>query len=92
VVDFVTEFMHSGKVVAAICHGPWVLVETGLLRGKKVTSYPSIKTDLKNAGALWEDNEVVVDKGLITSRNPNDIPAFNKKIVEEILEGVHAVR
>ena len=92
VVDFVTEFMHSGKVVAAICHGPWVLVETGLLSGKKVTSYPSIKTDLKNAGALWEDNEVVVDKGLITSRNPGDIPAFNKKIVEEILEGVHAMR
>ncbi|SMB95069.1 intracellular protease, PfpI family [Hymenobacter roseosalivarius DSM 11622] len=92
VVDFVTEFMHSGKVVAAICHGPWTLIETGLVRGKKMTSYPSIKTDLKNAGALWEDSEVVVDKGLITSRNPNDIPAFNKKIVEEILEGVHAAR
>ena len=92
VVDFVTEFMHSGKVVAAICHGPWTLIETGLVRGKKMTSYPSIKTDLKNAGALWQDSEVVVDKGLITSRNPSDIPAFNKKIVEEILEGVHAMR
>jgi len=92
VVNFVGEFMRSGKVVAAICHGPWTLIETGLVHGKRMTSYPSIKTDLKNAGAQWEDSEVVVDKGLITSRNPDDIPAFNKKIVEEILEGQHAAR
>lgn len=92
VVDFVGEFMRSGKVVAAICHGPWTLIETGLVRGRKMTSYPSIKTDLKNAGAHWEDSEVVVDKGLITSRNPQDIPAFNKKIVEEMLESQHAPR
>jgi protease I len=92
VVAFATEFMRSGKVVAAICHGPWTLIETGLLHGHKVTSWPSLQTDLKNAGAHWEDSEVVVDKGLITSRNPSDIPAFNKKIVEEILEGKHAPR
>ncbi|UOQ72825.1 type 1 glutamine amidotransferase domain-containing protein [Hymenobacter cellulosilyticus] len=92
VVAFAAEFMRSGKVVAAICHGPWTLIETGLLRGHKVTSWPSLKTDLTNAGAHWEDSEVVVDKGLITSRNPSDLPAFNKKIVEEILEGKHAPR
>jgi protease I len=92
VVDFVREFMHSGKVVAAICHGPWTLIEADTVRGKKMTSWPSLKTDLKNAGAHWEDSEVVVDKGLITSRKPDDLPAFNKKIVEEILEGQHAPR
>ncbi|WP_193415779.1 type 1 glutamine amidotransferase domain-containing protein [Hymenobacter coccineus] len=92
VVDFVREFMHSGKVVAAICHGPWTLIEADTVRGKKMTSWPSLKTDLKNAGAHWEDSEVVVDKGLITSRKPDDLPAFNKKIVEEILEGQHASR
>ncbi|WP_324679490.1 type 1 glutamine amidotransferase domain-containing protein [Hymenobacter sp. GOD-10R] len=92
VVDFASEFMRSGKVVAAICHGPWTLIETGLVHGKTMTSWPSLKTDLKNAGAHWVDEEVVVDKGLITSRKPDDIPAFNKKIVEEILEGQHAPR
>ncbi|MBC6991121.1 type 1 glutamine amidotransferase domain-containing protein [Hymenobacter sp. BT491] len=92
VVNFATEFMRSGKVVAAICHGPWTLIETGLVKGKKMTSWPSLQTDLRNAGAHWEDSEVVVDKGLITSRKPEDIPAFNKKIVEEILEGSHAPR
>ncbi|QDA60497.1 type 1 glutamine amidotransferase domain-containing protein [Hymenobacter jejuensis] len=92
VVNFATEFMRSGKVVAAICHGPWTLIETGLVEGKKMTSWPSLQTDLRNAGAHWEDSEVVVDKGLITSRKPEDIPAFNKKIVEEILEGSHAPR
>jgi protease I len=92
VVKFAGDFMRSGKVVAAICHGPWTLIETGLVHGKTMTSWPSLKTDLKNAGAHWVDEEVVVDKGLITSRKPDDIPAFNKKIVEEILEGQHAPR
>ena len=92
VVEFTAEFMRAGKVVAAICHGPWTLIETGLLAGKKVTSWPSLRTDLLNAGARWSDEEVVVDKGLITSRKPADIPAFNKKIVEEILEGLHDPR
>ena len=92
VVNFASEFMRSGKVVAAICHGPWTLIETGLVHGKTMTSWPSLKTDLTNAGAQWVDEEVVVDKGLITSRKPDDIPAFNKKIVEEILEGQHAPR
>ncbi|GAA4361112.1 type 1 glutamine amidotransferase domain-containing protein [Hymenobacter saemangeumensis] len=92
VVSFVGEFMRSGKVVAAICHGPWPLIETGLVLGRRMTSWPSLKTDLSNAGALWEDSEVVVDKGLITSRKPQDIPAFNKKIVEEVLEGRHEAR
>ncbi|AWM35484.1 protease [Hymenobacter nivis] len=92
VVSFVREFAGSGKVVAAICHGPWTLIEADVVRGKKMTSWPSLKTDLKNAGAYWEDSEVVTDKGLITSRKPEDIPAFNKKIVEEILEGQHAPR
>ena len=92
VVSFVREFAGSGKVVAAICHGPWTLIDADVVRGKKMTSWPSLHTDLKNAGAHWEDSEVVVDKGLITSRKPEDIPAFNKKIVEEILEGQHAPR
>lgn len=91
-VAFVREFAGSGKVVAAICHGPWTLIEADVVRGKKMTSWPSLHTDLKNAGAHWEDSEVVVDKGLITSRKPEDIPAFNKKIMEEILEGQHAPR
>ena len=78
------------KVVAAICHGPWTLIETGELKGRNVTSYPSLKTDLVNAGANWVDEEVVVDNGLVTSRKPDDLPAFCKKMVEEIAEGVHA--
>ncbi len=89
-VNFVTHFMTESKPVAAICHGPWTLIETKQLRGKTMTSYPSIKTDLQNAGVKWVDEEVVVDNGLVTSRNPSDLPAFCKKMVEEIAEGVHA--
>ncbi|MEO8854602.1 MAG: type 1 glutamine amidotransferase domain-containing protein [Ginsengibacter sp.] len=88
-VNFAKEFMESGKPVAAICHGPQLLIETGLVDGKKMTSYPSIKTDLKNAGANWVDKEVVVDNGLVTSRSPKDLEAFNKKLLEAIKEGVH---
>lgn len=88
-VNFAKDFMESGKPVAAICHGPQLLIETGLLDGKKMTSYPSIKTDLKNAGADWVDEEVVIDNGLVTSRSPKDLEAFNKKLLEEIKEGVH---
>jgi protease I len=90
VVEFVTEFLEENKPVAAICHGPWTLIETGLLEGRKMTSYPSIKTDLINAGVDWVDQQVVVDNGLVTSRNPNDLPAFCRKMVEEIGEGIHA--
>ena len=88
-VQFATDFMKSGKTVAAICHGPQLLIETGLLKGRKLTSYPSIKTDLKNAGADWRDREVVVDDNLITSRSPKDLEAFNKKLLEQIREGIH---
>jgi len=88
-VQFAKDFMEAGKPVAAICHGPQLLIETGMLKGRKITSYPSIKTDLKNAGADWSDKEVVVDNGLITSRSPKDLEAFNKKLLEEIREGVH---
>ncbi len=89
-VRFANNFFEAGKPIAAICHGPWLLVETGKLQGRKMTSYPSIKTDLENAGAQWTDEQVVVDNGLVTSRNPNDLPAFCKKMVEEIKEGVHS--
>jgi deglycase len=89
VIGFVAGFFDDGKPIAAICHGPWTLIETGELNGRKVTSYPSIKSDLINAGAEWVDEEVVVDNGLVTSRSPNDLPAFCKKMVEEIAEGVH---
>lgn len=88
-VDFVQHFLVSGKPTAAICHGPQLLIETGLLKGRKMTSFPSIKTDLKNAGAEWYDKEVVVDNGLITSRSPQDLEAFNRKVQEEIKEGIH---
>jgi protease I len=88
-VHFAKDFMESGKPVAAICHGPQLLIETGLLEGRKITSYPAIKTDLKNAGAKWMDKEVVADNGLITSRSPKDLEAFNKKLLEEIRIGVH---
>ena len=88
-VNFAKDFMEAGKPVAAICHGPQLLIETGLLEGRKMTSYPSVKTDLINAGAHWEDSEVVVDNGLVTSRSPKDLEAFNKKLLEEIREGVH---
>lgn len=89
-VAFVQSFFHANKPVAAICHAPQLLIEAGVVDGKKLTSYPSIKKDLMNAGADWVDEEVVVDNGLITSRSPKDLPAFNKKIVEEFMEGVHA--
>lgn len=82
-VNFVKSFANSGKPIGAICHGPWTLIEADAVRGKKMTSYHSIKTDLKNAGANWVDQEVVVDGKLITSRKPDDIPAFNKQIIEE---------
>ncbi len=88
-VSFVKSFFEAGKPIAAICHGPWTLIETNALQGRKVTSYPSIKTDLKNAGAHWVNEEVVVDKGLVTSRNPDDLQAFCQKMVEEFAEGVH---
>lgn len=89
-VQFVKSFFDAGKPVAAICHAPWMLVEADVVRGRKITSYPSIKTDLKNAGAHWVDEEVVVDNGLVTSRSPKDIPAFNKKMIEEFREGIHS--
>jgi protease I len=88
-VKFVRAFFDAGKPVAAICHGPWTLIEAGVVRGRKLTSYESIQTDLKNAGANWVDQEVVVDQGLVTSRKPDDIPAFNRKMIEEFAEGRH---
>lgn len=88
-VAFVTAFLEEGKPVAAICHGPQMLIETGLIKGRKLTSFPSLQTDLKNAGAKWVDEEVVVDNGLVTSRRPDDLPAFNKKMIEEFAGGVH---
>jgi protease I len=89
-VAFVREFFEQGKPVAAICHAPWVLIDAGVVRGRTLTSWPTVGTDLRNAGATWVDKEVVVDSGLVTSRKPEDIPAFNKKIIEEFAEGKHA--
>jgi len=88
-VKFAKSFLEEGKPIAAICHGPQLLIETGLLEGRNMTSYPSVQTDLKNAGVNWEDKEVIVDRGLVTSRSPEDLEAFNKKLLEEIREGVH---
>jgi len=90
-VNFATHFLASGKPVAAICHAPQLLIETGLIKDKDITSFPSIKTDLINAGAHWMDKEVVVDNGLVTSRSPKDLDAFNEKMLEEFAEGRHAV-
>jgi len=89
VLEFVKSFFRAGKPVGAICHGPWTLIDAGVVRGRKMTSYASIQTDLKNAGANWVDEEVVVDNGLVTSRKPDDLPAFNAKLIEEIAEGIH---
>ncbi len=89
-VAFVASFLKEGKPLAAICHGPQMLIETGLINGRTLTSFPSLKTDLINAGANWLDREVVVDNGLVTSRTPADLDAFNQKTIEEIAEGVHA--
>jgi protease I len=88
-VRFVKNFFETGKPVGVICHGPWTLVEAGVLKGRKITSWPSLQTDIKNAGGNWVDEEVVVDAGLVSSRRPDDLPAFCAKIVEEFGEGVH---
>ncbi|OBX25787.1 protease I [Gelidibacter algens] len=88
-VNFVKSFFENHKPVGAICHGPWLLAEADVLKGRKMTSYGSIKTDMINAGANWVDQEVVVDEGLVTSRSPEDLPAFNAKLVEEVYEGKH---
>jgi protease I len=88
-VAFVREFFEQGKPVAAICHGPWVLVEAGVVKGRKLTSWPTLQTDIRNAGGNWVDEQVVTDQGLVTSRKPDDIPAFSKKMIEEFAEGVH---
>jgi protease I len=85
-VSFVKEFAESGKPVAAICHSPWTLVEAGVVRGRKMTSWPSLKTDLKNAGANWVDEQAVIDGNFITSRKPDDLPAFNQKIIEMVAD------
>jgi protease I len=89
-VEFVRAFFEAGKPVAVICHGPWTLIEADVVRGRTLTSFPSIKTDLRNAGATWVDEEVVVDNGLVSSRKPDDLPAFCKKMIEEFAEGVHS--
>jgi protease I len=91
-VDFVRAFAASKKPIAVICHGPWVLIDAGVARGLTLTSWPTVGTDLRNAGANWVDKEVVVDQGIVTSRKPDDIPAFNEKMIEEFAEGRHAQR
>lgn len=89
-VSFVRGFFEAGKPVGAICHAPWMLIEAGVVNGRKLTSFPSLRTDIRNAGGEWVDEEVVTDSGLVTSRGPDDLPAFKSKIVEEFAEGVHA--
>ena len=91
-VRFVKQFFDSGKPIAAICHGPWLLVEANVVRGRTVTSWPSLQTDIRNAGGDWVDREVATDMGLVTSRKPDDIPAFNRKMIEEFAEGIHSAR
>jgi protease I len=88
-IVFVKAFVDAGKPIAAICHAPWTLIEAGAVSGRTMTSYPSLKTDLRNAGANWVDQEVVTDQGLVTSRKPDDIPVFNRKMIEEFAEGRH---
>ncbi len=90
VVRFVRAFFDQHKPVAAICHGPWTLIDADVVRGRRMTSWPSLQSDLRNAGANWVDEEYVVDNGLVTSRKPADLPSFNRKMVEEIAEGTHA--
>jgi protease I len=91
-VAFVRHFFDAGKPIAAICHAPWLLVEADIVRGRRVTSYPSLKTDLRNAGAEWIDAEVITDQGIVTSRSPKDLRAFNAKMLEEFGEGTHERR
>jgi deglycase len=88
-VEFVRAFFEQGKPVAAICHGPWMLVEAGVVRGRTLTSWPSLRTDIRNAGGEWVDEEVVVDDGLVTSRKPDDLPAFCARMIEEFAKGRH---
>jgi protease I len=89
-IRFIKHFVDTGKPIAAICHGPWPLIEAGAVRGRRMTSWPSLQSDLRNAGAEWVDQEVITDNGLVTSRKPDDIPAFNRKMIEEFAEGKHA--
>jgi protease I len=91
-LKFIKDIFEAKKVVAAVCHAPWLLIETGIAKGRKMTSFKSIKTDVMNAGGKWEDSEVVVDQGVITSRNPGDLQAFSAKIIEEVKEGRHTQR
>jgi protease I len=91
-IRFVKAFVDDKKPIAAICHGPWTLIDAGAAEGRTMTSWPSLRTDLRNAGANWVDQEVVVDQGIVTSRKPDDIPAFNGKMIEEFAEGKHAKR